>query len=136
MRILIVEDERDFKILIKRYFSSYVQYKIFDLYFACNGREALEIIKNQPFFDIIVTDIQMPEMDGLTFLEKIQQKNSSTRTIVMSAYNDFHCIRRAMNCGAFDFISKPLSLKELEASLQKCIEKFFPQKILSLVPKH
>ena len=89
---------------------------------AFNGLEALQILQNGQEIDIILTDINMPKMDGLTLLENIRALNNPfLKSIVVSAYGDMENIRAAMNHGAFDFVTKPISFEDLEKTINKTI---------------
>ncbi|MFC3416181.1 adenylate/guanylate cyclase domain-containing protein [Algoriphagus hitonicola] len=121
VKILVVDDEADLEILIKQKFRKQVRDEIFDFHFALNGRQALEVLDANPDIDIILSDINMPEMDGLTLLSKVKEKNSLLKTVIISAYGDMENIRTAMNLGAFDFITKPVDFRDLEITLEKTI---------------
>ncbi|SDC88849.1 Adenylate cyclase, class 3 [Algoriphagus faecimaris] len=121
VKILVVDDEADLEILIKQKFRKQVRNEIFHFHFALNGRQALEVLEAHPDIDIILSDINMPEMDGLTLLSKVKEKNSLLKTVIISAYGDMENIRTAMNLGAFDFITKPVDFRDLEITLEKTI---------------
>ncbi|HAH38969.1 MAG TPA: adenylate/guanylate cyclase domain-containing response regulator [Algoriphagus sp.] len=122
VKILVVDDEADLEILIKQKFRKRIREGEFDFQFALNGRIALEIIEENPDIDLILSDINMPEMDGLTLLSKVKEKNSLLKTVIISAYGDMENIRTAMNLGAFDFITKPVDFRDLEITLDKTIQ--------------
>ena len=74
---------------------------------------------DHPDFDIILSDINMPEMDGLTLLTKINEmRNPALKCIIVSAYGDMENIRTAMNHGAFDFATKPIDMEDLERTIE------------------
>src|SRR5258705_10418912 len=98
-RILVVDDENDLELLIRQKFRHKIRSKELHFEFAHNGIEALERIKDGEF-DLVLTDINMPEMDGLTLLVKIKEQNRFYKAIVVSAYSDMQNIRIAMNRGA------------------------------------
>ena len=118
-RILFVDDEPDMEELVKQRFRKLVREEKFTLEFAGNGRHALEKLNEFQDIHIIVTDINMPEMDGLTLLSEIAKLNRPTRTLVVSAYGDMQNIRTAMNNGAFDFVTKPIEFSDLERTLER-----------------
>lgn len=120
-KILVVDDEEDLKILIKQRFRQKIRQKEYDFLFAENGRVALEKIAENPDVDLVLSDINMPEMDGLTLLSKLHEKNSLLKSVIVSAYGDMENIRTAMNRGAFDFITKPIDFKDLEITIEKTI---------------
>ena len=124
-RILVVDDEPDLAILMRQRFRQKIRENIYDFDFAYNGVEALDKIKSGNVYNLIMTDINMPEMDGLTLLTEIRKYNRHLKTLVVSAYSDMQNIRTAMNRGAFDFITKPIDFADLEATFLKTIEEDF-----------
>ncbi|MFB6318333.1 adenylate/guanylate cyclase domain-containing protein [Saccharicrinis sp. FJH54] len=122
-KILVVDDEADLEILVKQKFRKQIRDKVYDFVFAINGVKALEQLKNNPDVDIVLSDINMPEMDGLTLLSKLAEQHSVLKSVIISAYGDMDNIRTAMNRGAFDFITKPVDFKDLEITLEKTIKQ-------------
>jgi len=120
-KILVVDDEEDLKVLIKQRFRKKVRANEYDFVFAHNGRHALEQIAENPDIDLVLSDINMPEMDGLTLLTKLSEQNSLLKSVIVSAYGDMENIRTAMNRGAYDFITKPIDFKDLEITIEKTI---------------
>ena len=120
-KILVVDDEEDLKILIKQRFRQKIRQNEYDFIFAENGRHALEQLLKHSDVDLILSDINMPEMDGLTLLSKLSEQNSLLKSVMVSAYGDMDNIRTAMNRGAFDFITKPIDFKDLEITIEKTI---------------
>ncbi|WP_437542795.1 protein kinase [Sorangium sp. So ce367] len=120
-KILIVDDEPDMQLLLKMHFRQNKKGSAYELIFADNGQHALEELRRHPDIDVVVTDINMPVMDGLTLLEHIPEVNPLARTVIVSAYGDMTNIRRAMNRGAFDFLFKPLDFVDLETTLEKSL---------------
>jgi eukaryotic-like serine/threonine-protein kinase len=118
-RILVVDDEEDVELLVKQRFRQQIKKAIYEFVFAANGLKALEKLRADADIDVIMTDINMPGMDGLTFLSHIGEVNPHARTIVVSAYGDMGNIRTAMNRGAFDFVVKPIDFKDLEVTIEK-----------------
>ena len=121
-KILVVDDEEDLKTLIKQKFRRKIRQNKYEFVFAENGRHALEQLVKHTDIDLVLSDINMPEMDGLTLLTKIKEQNSLLKSIMVSAYGDMENIRTAMNRGAFDFITKPIDFKDLEITIEKTIE--------------
>lgn len=118
VRVLVVDDEPDIETLIRRRFKRSDNH--FDFEFARNGKEALERIAADPSLDLVVTDINMPVMDGLALLGHLSGLDGRViRTIILSAYGDMQNIRTAMNRGAFDFLIKPLDFGDFETTLQR-----------------
>jgi len=119
IKILVVDDEADLEILIKQKFRKRIREGELEFLFALNGRIALEILDTNKDIDMILSDINMPEMDGLTLLSKVKEKHSLLKTVIISAYGDMENIRTAMNLGAFDFITKPVDFQDLEITIEK-----------------
>ena len=119
--ILVVDDEPDMQLLVRQKFRKHIASGIYTFHFAGNGQEALDKIKENPDTEVVMTDINMPVMTGLEFLEKVSGTQSDFKCIVASAYNDIDNIRTAMNRGAFDFITKPIDFGDLEATLEKTL---------------
>ncbi len=118
-KILVVDDEPDLEILIRQKFRKRVRAKEFDFVFAGDGVEALERLANDEAIDIVLTDINMPRMDGLTLLDNIGALDRLLKVVIVSAYGDMDNIRTAMNRGAFDFITKPIDFTDLETTVDK-----------------
>jgi len=121
-KILVVDDESDVEVLILQIFRKQIKNNNFHFLFACNGRDALDKLNDDRNVDLILTDINMPEMDGLTFLSKLKEIDKTIDSIVISAYGDMDNIRTAMHNGAFDFLIKPLDINELEFTVTKSLE--------------
>jgi phosphoserine phosphatase RsbU/P len=118
VRVLVVDDEPDIETLIRRRFKR--SNGSFEFEFARNGKEALERVAADSALNLVVTDINMPVMDGLALLAQLGQLDGRiTRTVILSAYGDMHNIRTAMNRGAFDFLIKPLDFADFETTLQR-----------------
>lgn len=120
-RILIVDDEPDVEVLMKQRFRKQIREKKFDLSFAHNGVEALEVLAKEPSIRLVISDINMPEMDGLTLLRNISEKFPNVIPIIVSAYGDMNNIRAAMNLGAFDFVTKPINFDDLTVTIDKTV---------------
>ncbi len=124
VKILSVDDEMDLELLLTQYFRRKIRKGEYEFHFAHNGLEALTILLQQKDIDIILSDINMPEMDGLTLLTKINEmQNPALKCIMVSAYGDMGNIRSAMNNGAFDFATKPIDLDDLSVTIEKAIEQ-------------
>ncbi|MEJ2378474.1 MAG: adenylate/guanylate cyclase domain-containing protein [Pseudolabrys sp.] len=117
--ILVVDDEPDLEALIVQKFRRQIGGGAMCFHFARDGDEALEVLKAKGGIDLVVTDINMPRMDGLSLLQKLQEDEEKLSTIVVSAYGDMANIRTAMNRGAFDFVTKPIDFSDLEATIAK-----------------
>lgn len=123
IKILSVDDENDLELLLTQYFRRKIRKGEYEFSFAHNGLEALTMLLKNKDYDIILSDINMPEMDGLTMLTKINEmQNPALKCIMVSAYGDMGNIRQAMNSGAFDFATKPIDLDDLSVTIEKAIE--------------
>ncbi|WP_031528059.1 PP2C family protein-serine/threonine phosphatase [Dyadobacter crusticola] len=123
IRILSVDDEQDMEMLILQLFRKQIRDKKYEFVFANNGIEALQKLEETEDITLILSDINMPGMDGLTFLSKINEKqNPLLKAIMVSAYGDMDNIRTAMNRGAFDFVTKPVNFEDLEITISKTVE--------------
>ena len=121
-KILVVDDEVDLKRLISQRFRAQIRANEFEFLYAHNGEEALDILRENQDIDLILTDLNMPKMDGLTLLKSLSRLDSPLKSIVISAYGDMPNIRTAMNEGAFDFITKPIDFQDLAITIDKTIE--------------
>ncbi len=120
LKILSVDDELDLELLLTQYFRRKIRKGEYEFFFAHNGVEALQTLLANPDIDIILSDINMPEMDGLTLLKKIKDRNNPAMKVIMvSAYGEMSNIREAMNNGAFDFATKPIDLDDLQRTIDK-----------------
>ena len=115
-----VDDELDLELLLTQYFRRKIRKGDYEFFFAHNGVEALQVLLSHPDIDIVLSDINMPEMDGLTLLKKIKDRNNpALKVIMVSAYGEMSNIREAMNNGAFDFATKPIDLDDLQRTIDK-----------------
>jgi len=119
--ILVVDDELDLEPLVLQKFRKQIRDGTVQFVFAHDGIEALESIERHPHVDMVVSDINMPRMDGLSLLQKLQEAEDKKSTIIVSAYGDMSNIRIAMNRGAFDFLTKPIDFGDLEMTIDKTI---------------
>jgi adenylate cyclase len=120
-RILVVDDEPDLEALLIQKFRHQIRGGEVSFLFARDGVEALVKLEEDRDIDMVVTDINMPRMDGLSLLQKLQEKEERLSTVIVSAYGDMANIRTAMNRGAFDFLTKPIDFPDLEATIAKTI---------------
>mgnify|MGYP000091251742 CR=1 FL=1 len=120
-KILVVDDEADLELLVKQKFRRKIRENIYEFVFAQNGEEALQKVKEHPDLDIILSDINMPVMDGLTLLSRLPEANPMLKAVMVSAYGDMQNIRTAMNRGAFDFVCKPVDFEDLDLTMEKTI---------------
>jgi sigma-B regulation protein RsbU (phosphoserine phosphatase) len=124
VKILSVDDEMDLELLLTQYFRRKIRKGEYEFVFAHNGLEALTMMLRHPDIEIVLSDINMPEMDGLTLLARLNEmRNPALRVIMVSAYGDMGNIRQAMNNGAFDFATKPIDLDDLSITIEKAIKQ-------------
>jgi sigma-B regulation protein RsbU (phosphoserine phosphatase) len=124
VKILVVDDEIDLEPLIRQKFRRQIREGVYNFVFALNGLEALSRIIEFPEIGIVLSDINMPEMDGLTLLTKLKElQNPGLKTVIVSAYGDMDNIRTAMNRGAFDFVTKPVNFDDLEITINKTLDE-------------
>ena len=121
-KILVVDDEPDVEALVRARFRQQIRKNIYQFVFASDGQAALEKLREHADIDVVLSDINMPGMDGLTFLSRVSESNPHVRTIMVSAYGDMGNIRTAMNRGAFDFVVKPIDFKDLEVTIEKTLK--------------
>lgn len=119
---MVVDDETDLEVLIKQRFRKQIRQKEYEFLFAINGKDALDKIALDPGVDIVLSDINMPEMDGLTLLSELHEKSPLIKAVIVSAYGDMDNIRVAMNRGAFDFITKPINFEDLTLTMEKTLK--------------
>src|ERR1700749_3242078 len=124
IKILCVDDEMDMEMLVTQAFRRQIRNKEYEFVFAHHGLDALSKLAEHKDIKLVLSDINMPEMDGLTFLSKLKENNlTDLRTIMVSAYGDMDNIRTAMNRGAFDFITKPINLDDLDLTIKKTLSE-------------
>ncbi len=120
-KILVVDDEPDLELLLRQKFRRKIRSGAISLVFAENGVEALKQLEAHDDVDMVLSDINMPEMDGLTLLHQLNQLKFDLRAVIVTAYGDMRNIRTAMNRGAFDFVTKPIDFKDLETTITKTL---------------
>jgi class 3 adenylate cyclase/DNA-binding NarL/FixJ family response regulator len=121
-KILVADDETDLEMLIKQKFRQKIREQQYEFFFAINGKDALNKIEEHPDIDIVLSDINMPEMDGLTLLTRLGESSPLIKSVIVSAYGDMENIRTAMNRGAFDFITKPINFEDLSVTMEKTLK--------------
>jgi sigma-B regulation protein RsbU (phosphoserine phosphatase) len=122
-KILIVDDEPDLELLIRQRFRREIREGVYHFTFARHGEEALAALNAGLGIELVLTDINMPVMDGLTLLGHIRERHQPPATVVVSAYGDMTNIRAAMNAGAADFLTKPIDFQDFEATVQKTLKQ-------------
>ncbi len=122
IRILMVDDEEDLELLVRQKFRRRIRRGELEFVFARNGKDALEKLVEYPDIHLVLSDINMPVMDGLTLLSQLEDVKPDVRAIIISAYGDMKNIRTAMNRGAFDFVTKPIDFHDLEITVEKTLK--------------
>jgi len=126
VKIMVVDDEVDLEPLVRQKFRRQIRDGAYDFIFAHNGLEALARLIEHPTIGVILSDINMPEMDGLTLLTRLKElKNPGLKTVIVSAYGDMENIRTAMNRGAFDFVTKPVNFEDLEITINRTVDEIY-----------
>ena len=120
--ILVVDDEPDLEALVRQRMRREIRRGVYQFEFAGNGEEALEVLARNSAIDIVLTDINMPRMDGLELLSRMSDLEQELRSVVVSAYGDMKNIRQAMNLGAFDFVVKPVDFNDLRVTIDRTIK--------------
>lgn len=113
-RILVVDDEENARIALSKILSR----EGYDVASAGNGYEALNYLRDKEV-ELIITDINMPEMNGMTFLRELNRNHPSCNVIMITAYGEVESYIEAMNLGAFEYINKPVKLEELNKIINK-----------------
>src|SRR4029079_12140076 len=121
-KILVADDEVDLEILIKQKVRRQIRQHKYEFIFAVNGNDALEKLQQHTDVEVVLSDINMPEMDGLTLLSRLKEMSPLIKAVIVSAYGDMDNIRTAMNRGAFDFLCKPVNFEDLELTMEKTIQ--------------
>lgn len=120
-KILVVDDEPDLEPLMLQRMRRHIRKGRYTFVFARNGVEALERLNEDGDIDMVLSDINMPQMDGLTLLDQIPKVDPNIRSVIISAYGDMKNIRTAMNRGAFDFVTKPVDFKDLQITIERTL---------------
>ena len=120
-RILVVDDEPDLEPLVLQRMRRSIRSGQYQFVFAQNGLEALQKLEQDQGIDMVLSDINMPQMDGLSLLDHIPDVAPDTRSVIISAYGDMKNIRAAMNRGAFDFVTKPLDFDDLRVTIERTL---------------
>ena len=121
-RILMVDDEEDLELLVRQRFRRRIRKGEYEFLFAHNGKEALEALDENPDIRLVLSDINMPVMDGLTLLGQLDESKPEVKAVIISAYGDMDNIRTAMNRGAFDFVTKPVDFNDLQITIDKTLK--------------
>lgn len=122
-RILVVDDEPDLEALINQRFRRQIRSNDMAFAFAQDGVDTLETFQAMPDIDVVLCDINMPRMDGLTLLGHLQKLERLHKVVMVSAYGDMRNIRTAMNRGAFDFVTKPIEFSDFSTTIDKALSE-------------
>lgn len=120
--ILVVDDEPDLELLVMHKFRRQIRNGEFNFLFSGDGQAALSVLTDAPEVELILSDINMPRMDGLTLLRHLQELDADLKVIMVSAYGDTSSVQTAMNLGALDFVTKPIEFDQLEVTIKKNLE--------------
>ena len=120
-KLLVVDDEQDVAPMFRQSMRPEIRKGQYTLVFASSGVEALELLEEEPDVDLLITDINMPDMDGLTLLKEIGQQNKDLKAVVLSAYGDMKNIRTAMSLGAADFCTKPVDFDDMKETIERTL---------------
>src|SRR5579883_1267866 len=121
-QILVVDDEPDLESLVRQRFRRQIRDRELEFHFSHNGEEALQTLAKKPEIDLVLSDINMPVMDGLTLLGKLNESSKTRKAVMVSAYGDMPNIRTAMNRGAIDFLMKPIDFEDMETTIRKTLD--------------
>ncbi|WP_419927545.1 PP2C family protein-serine/threonine phosphatase [Candidatus Poriferisocius sp.] len=121
-KILVVDDEPDLEPLVLQRMRRQIRANEYEFVFACDGVDALEKLNADPTIDMVLSDINMPKMDGLTLLQQLPDVDPNLRAVIVSAYGDMDNIRTAMNRGAFDFVTKPIDFDDLKITIARTLD--------------
>lgn len=121
-RILVVDDERAAIFLVQQIFRKEIRNESYELSFVENGAEALDLLEKDPDFHLVLSDINMPRMDGLTMLSHISESYPDLRVIMVTAYSDMEKIRKSMRFGAYDYLIKPIDPEDLKESVDRALD--------------
>lgn len=117
--ILVVDDESDTALIYNQKFREEISSGIYHFSFCKDGVTALELIKNTPNIHILITDINIPGLDGISLINEVIQVNRLIPCIVISAYGNISLMRSAMRSGAHDFLIKPTDFNDLAETVSK-----------------
>ncbi|WP_224245436.1 protein kinase domain-containing protein [Hyalangium gracile] len=121
-KVLVVDDEPDMALVMQLLLRKEIEESVYEFIFAANGEEALEKLRQHPDVEVVLSDLKMPKMDGLTFLGRVGEVNPLAKVIIVSAYGDMSNLRTAMNRGAFDFLVKPINFDDLRSTMEKTVK--------------
>ena len=121
-RVLVVDDEPDVQVMFKQRMRREVRAGMYELFFAQSGLEALEVLRENPGIQLILTDLNMPGMDGMELLGALGESWPEVQAIVVSAYGDPQRINEARERGAQDFVVKPVDFSDLKEMLLSSLD--------------
>lgn len=131
IKVLVVDDEEDLDILIMQRFRKHVQQKIYEFHFARDGEEALRVVDSNPDIMIVVSDLNMPQMNGLELLTHLRKNHPQIKSMIVSAYSDTENISLAMKEGACAFITKPINFDHFEQKIMQLADEIMQRTSVS-----
>ena len=117
-KILVIDDDTAFCMMLK----TFLQKKGYEVTNAFHAAEAEELIKNQKF-DVVLTDIRLPDSDGLAILKLVKEVSFETQVILMTGYTDIKTAVNAMKTGAYDYVGKPINPDEILHTIEQALKK-------------
>jgi len=118
-KVLLVEDDEISRKAINAFLQNQLEYTVS---VCCNGFEALDLL-DRDYHPVVLTDIKMPQMDGISLLKEIKSRNTSIEVILMTGYGDMETSIQALRLGAVDYLLKPLNIQELAIVLKRLEDK-------------
>ena len=124
VKILVVDDEQDVEMLIRQKFRKQIKENKYSFLFACDGLQALEAIRRDPQIDIVMTDINMPVMDGLALTRELRKDKAlkDVPVVLLTGDKSAELERQGRAAGANEFLTKPLQAAELQAAVRRWLE--------------
>lgn len=133
-KILVVDyHEPDLEVLVRQSFRKKILSNELEFVFSHSGKDALSVLLKDPLIEVVLTDVKMQLEDGRDFLYVLSQMKRYLKMIVLTPYGDIESIRTAMNRGAFDFVTRPINLKELELTIKKTIDQLAKMRAMEKV---
>jgi len=126
-KILVVDDDKQLVDLFVEYLTGVV----YTVHSAFNGREALDLFEKDKF-QLVITDLEMPEIDGMALIDKIKAVDENVVAIVITGYGTIERAVEAIKKGAYDFLEKPFPFQALEVIVNRALERYFIHKNLRM----
>ena len=125
-KVLVVDDEADVEPMFRQQMRREVRAGLYEFLFARSGRHALEVLDEHPDVQLVITDLNMPEMNGWELLEALGESWPEVPSMVVSAYGNEENARRAEERGAWGFVVKPVDFRELRDKVAESLESASP----------